>query len=372
MKDDDDTATLFASLFDAALDDRTLLSSINAMGTIFNAPKAGILYWRRDTGEPSLIVLNDMMEHWEAYESHYWQHDIWLQAHKREAPPDGTVVTGAGLVPPHELRRSVIYNELMTQADIGDVLAVPLPMPDNHVGVVTFWGRDNGALFQRAEMERLDRIVPTMQSALRLRWRMRDGDIERAFLTESVEGPRGAWLLVGSDGGIKTANRDADALLSADDGLARIKDALQLDDAHAARAYGQALNAATPRNGAAVAPHPPFRARRPSGRSPYVVEVTPLRVRDRFALPSGRYAVVSILDTAAVPALSAERLRALFDLTEAESRLACALADGVSLSEAAARRGVAVGTARQQLKAVFRKTETHSQAELLRVLDRLR
>lgn len=64
-------------------------------------------------------------------------------------------------------------------------------------------------------------------------------------------------------------------------------------------------------------------------------------------------------------------LRNGFSLTRAEVRLALELARGVTLSEYAGAHGIAVGTARIQLKAVMAKTGTHRQAELLALLARL-
>jgi DNA-binding CsgD family transcriptional regulator/PAS domain-containing protein len=58
----------------------------------------------------------------------------------------------------------------------------------------------------------------------------------------------------------------------------------------------------------------------------------------------------------------------LYQLTPAEARLAAAIAGGSSLSSYSAQRGIAVGTARNQLKRVLMKTYTHSQSDLVRTL----
>jgi DNA-binding CsgD family transcriptional regulator len=58
-------------------------------------------------------------------------------------------------------------------------------------------------------------------------------------------------------------------------------------------------------------------------------------------------------------------------LTDTEVRLALALFEGLTLSEYAERNGVAVGTARQQVKSVFRKTGAGRQAELVALIHRL-
>ena len=55
----------------------------------------------------------------------------------------------------------------------------------------------------------------------------------------------------------------------------------------------------------------------------------------------------------------------LYALTPVETRLACLLARGVSLAEAAEAMHVREQTARSYLKQIFLKTETKRQAELV-------
>ncbi len=64
-------------------------------------------------------------------------------------------------------------------------------------------------------------------------------------------------------------------------------------------------------------------------------------------------------------------LRLHAHLTEAELRVAMALFEGVSLQDFADTSGLTVGTARQQLKSVLRKTGTNRQGELLTMMRRL-
>lgn len=64
-------------------------------------------------------------------------------------------------------------------------------------------------------------------------------------------------------------------------------------------------------------------------------------------------------------------LRACFGLTCAEARLARRVSSGEELKTAADHLEITYETARSQLKAVFAKTETHRQAELVALLTRL-
>jgi DNA-binding CsgD family transcriptional regulator len=66
-----------------------------------------------------------------------------------------------------------------------------------------------------------------------------------------------------------------------------------------------------------------------------------------------------------------ETLGATYRLSRAESRFALRLAQGDSLKEIAEAEGIALETARSRLKAIFTKTGTHCQAELVLLMARL-
>ena len=66
--------------------------------------------------------------------------------------------------------------------------------------------------------------------------------------------------------------------------------------------------------------------------------------------------------------VSADRLRMLFGLTPAETRLAEHLARGINLSEISERLGLSRETCRSQLRSIFVKTRTNRQGELVAVI----
>jgi DNA-binding CsgD family transcriptional regulator len=69
--------------------------------------------------------------------------------------------------------------------------------------------------------------------------------------------------------------------------------------------------------------------------------------------------------------LDPRHIASVFALTPAEARLAAAVADGRSLESIAESSGVSLTTARNQLKSVLSKTDTHRQSELVALLARL-
>lgn len=83
--------------------------------------------------------------------------------------------------------------------------------------------------------------------------------------------------------------------------------------------------------------------------------------------PQGR-TLLMLRDPNSDSSLPPELLRQLFGLSPAESRLAATLCVGSTLDEYAAQAGVAIGTARYQLKQVMAKTQVSKQSQLVQRL----
>jgi DNA-binding CsgD family transcriptional regulator len=82
-------------------------------------------------------------------------------------------------------------------------------------------------------------------------------------------------------------------------------------------------------------------------------------------------AIIVLIDPD-IPFQSTEAvLRNCLGLTTAEAKLALKLATGESLETAAEQTGITRVTARNQLKSIFAKTDTHRQAELILLVMKL-
>lgn len=91
--------------------------------------------------------------------------------------------------------------------------------------------------------------------------------------------------------------------------------------------------------------------------------------RSKSASEDENVIILLDLDSSAMPTLAA--LRRIFGLTSAEANLAIAMTQGISPDVIAANRSVSRTTIRSQLAAVFAKTQTRRQAELVVRLGRL-
>lgn len=83
---------------------------------------------------------------------------------------------------------------------------------------------------------------------------------------------------------------------------------------------------------------------------------------------SGRVAILLISDPERQSLPSVDTVAKLFDLTDAEARLALALSEGQRIEDAAEKLGITLNSARTYLKRIFSKTDVTRQAELVRLI----
>jgi DNA-binding CsgD family transcriptional regulator len=108
-------------------------------------------------------------------------------------------------------------------------------------------------------------------------------------------------------------------------------------------------------------------ARRTRTRDAFVVHLLPMRGLGRDVF-SGAERLLYITPVIQQPGPRPEILQALFDLSPAEARVAAMIAEGFSVNAAAETLSVKPNTIRMQLKAIFSKTGTNRQAELVGLL----
>lgn len=105
---------------------------------------------------------------------------------------------------------------------------------------------------------------------------------------------------------------------------------------------------------------------------PVAMRIMPVgRALLNAGLADGPVAIAWLVDTGAL-GTEVECVRKLFKLTQGETRLCEALADGASLVEAASRVDITRSTAKTHLDAIFAKTGCRRQAQLVRLIACLR
>lgn len=263
---------------------------------------------------------------------------------------------------PAEIARDPYYQEFLRAVGVGWHAAARLPGLDSDNVVISFKRSPQRGLFERADIERLDALLPQFRAAARqaaLIARSRfDGELA-AF--DRLH--RGAMLLDGC-GRLLACNRS----FSFGDGLidAGCRPAAVHPDSE--RELQRAIVAARGRDArSALAP---LVVHRPSGKRPYLVDVFAIAPGSVSALTRARVLIVAH-DLDARPPARPDVLQRAFGLTPKEAALAQALAAGVRLKRAAAELGISEEHARQRVKSLLDKTDTVSQADLRALLARM-
>jgi DNA-binding CsgD family transcriptional regulator len=108
---------------------------------------------------------------------------------------------------------------------------------------------------------------------------------------------------------------------------------------------------------------------RDHGRRPYVVLISPVSLAaSAFFGQSRRLALLLIGDPERRPKSLDRHLIDTFRLSQKEAELAAAVFEGKRFSDIAEERGISLNTIKTQMKAIFLKTETTRQSELVRLL----
>lgn len=154
------------------------------------------------------------------------------------------------------------------------------------------------------------------------------------------------------------------------DGLMLRENRLEAIDDQDTSALAAALHAAARRTSPAGGRRSLSLAiRRPSRRPPLVLDILPVPENWETTLIGARV-LVHMRDLARAVQAQADLLRSAFSFSPREAELATLLTRGLDLSEAAEELGVTRPTVRSQLAALFSKTGTHRQVELVALLNR--
>jgi DNA-binding CsgD family transcriptional regulator len=251
------------------------------------------------------------------------------------------------------------FQDWMDRSRTGQILGVDLQTPSG-TSVRLRVTRDMSLPdFGERESALLTSLVPHLRIALDLHARLTTTQAERQVFSSAMAELAVATLILGHDGRIMRRNAVADRLLQDGTVIAESHGRLETRSG-SAMAMLDRLLASPPPTGEDIK----FDIPAPEG--------APLRGRAR-ALPASVYGDGSCLALfLANPAPSGgpdpESLRDRFQLTPAEAALTMQLAEGASLIDAARLLDIAHNTARSHLRAIFAKTGTHRQAQLVHLL----
>lgn len=262
------------------------------------------------------------------------------------------------------MRRSTFYEEHAKKHDIPYYGAsVVSKSSDTLVAFALLRSQQAGHL-DDDEVAYIDRLAPHVKRSLALSMRLRPGGFADGAASV-VENLACAAFVIDHRLRVRSANSAARKLLGAGDGIYETGGQLRLSDKTAnARLRGELAASLGGHRATRVSGTGRIIAQRSSDKLPYILFATPIgdTVRSVFSSPLCVLMIVDPLRQLSVPE---ELLGTVFGLTCAETQVVALLAGGQSPREIAEQRGTSLSTVRTQLKAIYKKTNTSHQSELV-------
>jgi DNA-binding CsgD family transcriptional regulator/PAS domain-containing protein len=221
--------------------------------------------------------------------------------------------------------------------------------------------------FDTAErVQLMSALVPHLQQALRTQSHLEEFAQGASDIARAVDSVRHGIVVVGAGSVVMHLNSAAERILKCGDGLCIRSGTVEATSASANAELRRSIVGALlghdcrPRDGNS------FLCRRPSGKRPYVIHVLPLSPTTENM--SAARALVVLVDPEQQPEPPTQLLRRVYGLTNAEADVALRVLRGDGLKPICENLSLSMATVKTHLQHIFDKTDTHRQAELVRLL----
>jgi DNA-binding CsgD family transcriptional regulator len=304
-------------------------------------------------------------EYLSSYTLQFSYENPWLLRESDYRPP-GKVHVGEELVSEAKLVRTRLYTDWLEPQNLHHRLCAVLSRDRDTAVLLEVMRSRDGGRFTQDKIDACRLLVPHLQGLLRMQQRIAELESERDAALDALDYLRWGVLLVDNHGSRLAANRRAQEILVARDGLMAqgedVRAVLADDSARLDRLLISAIKGGGGRRSGALSITRPLKAHALN------VVVIPLRTRSKELADRVPAAAIFMSDPDMRINGNEQHLRELYALTPVEARLATHLSCGRSVEEAAAEMGVTVNTARAYLKRIYSKLGVRRQSELVRRL----
>ena len=320
-----------------------------------------------DGDQPVLKVTPDYDPFWnQAYDDYYVTRDV-RRPRIRELPA-GSVYIGQELAPDDEICRSEFYNDFLRPQGYFHALGAVPVKEDGRVAVLRVM-RPRSRPFGEEERSFLRLFLPHLSRALTAHHRLSAVRAERDANMEVIDRLNGGVMFLDRHAHLLSANRYAEAVLRAADGLLSVHGSLVAGAPRDGVLLRRLVDAVASRDakrpeavGGALVVH------RSSGRMPYHVLVSPLTAGWLAAAPRQAAVVVYVTDPECGPQADPDAVCRYLGLTPTEGDVVLALARGLSLADVARERNVSIETVRTHVKRSLAKADVRRQSDLVRLV----
>jgi DNA-binding CsgD family transcriptional regulator len=302
------------------------------------------------------------------YENHYSHLDPWLtEVTHRGMLQRGAIGLGESVVSPAALNKTEFYNDFGRRFQFTGGISAFFEVEESMAAIsmcqFTF------GQFRHQEVELVQAFLPHLSRAMQMHRRLEGAKLMATNVVAVLDKLPHGVLFVSAAGKVLFANRAADDVLRARDGLILDHGELRASTPPLTSALRASVNVALDTGRSiVVGGRTTISLPRASGRRPLSILATPLPTKRVAFLPNAAAAAIFVTDPERAPVSCSDSFAAQFHLTPSESHLVQCLVDGDSLERAAERLTIRLETVRKRVKLIFHKTDTHRQADLIRLV----
>ncbi len=363
------TATqLIEEIYEAASDESLWGGMLSRLSGSFGASKSVLIRHDFSAGSGSRIYESSPDPYYAGlYTTRFAADNPWLREQILYRP--GQVFRSEAILPARDLVRTAFYQDYLRPQDCLHRLCGVLERAGSRAAFISIHRAPGAQPFGSLEEGLLARLLPHVQRTLQLhRHILHYREKAEAFFDVLNRVPL-AVFLVDREGTPLILNRLAEKLLGRNDGLGlalgRLRAAARADDDRVKRLIAEAA-ATTAGDGENAGGY--VAVSRPSGGHPLVLFISPL-ARTLAREVGERIGVAAIVakHPDSRPTGATRQFADAYRLTPAEARLVALILDGCRLLEATRQLGISKNTARSHMKHIYGKTDTQSQADLIRL-----
>lgn len=372
MATDKNFLELIDQIYDAALEPNHWPSVLEKICGTLNATQAYMAHRDFDFAQHDMLASHNIdPSAFVDYGQYYIEKDVWAQYGSDK--PTGSVFTGPTILPDEEFLKLEFYNDFLKKRDIRYLCGMITQQSDNAFSTLGLYRSKRQEDFQSDDIDTANLIVPHLSRSVQMYSKFARLENLSSGLLGALELTPDAVFLLDGNCRIEHMNVSASDLLERRDGFSGDQRILRTHD-EAANNNLQAIvsNIAVSQSSDYPSAGEHLIVRRLDGRRPFQLLIAPLvsrKILDQVTTDRGETkCIVFVTDLEALPIPSESALRDLYQLTNAESRLAAKLGAGENLSDAANALRITRETSRTVLKRIFQKTDTNRQAELVRLI----
>lgn len=289
------------------------------------------------------------------YMSYYAAIDVIREGTRRYT--EGELGTGEMLASTDDPRYREIQNDFYVRWGFGRVLGGYVLNQPNYGAVLAVHRAKSSADYSSEEIARCSLIAPHLARAIRIRHELTELKENEGASLDALEHVTLGVAFLDRQRRVVRMNRAAREITAANDGLTVTDGHLHPTESSVRAALDGALGS----NGEER--RDTFAVTRPSGKPPYSIFVTPMRVHPE--LLGSATSAVFITNTDSQPRDGLDALRQTYGLSPTEARLAIALCEGKSPQTISDEWMTSIHTVRSQVKALQRKMGARSQSEII-------